>query len=85
MRILHQKLYCRVLQAMSLIMASRIRAREVLARFSRLRARRRRGRSTPAFDDPPLGQNVEALAGIRALDDGEGPRADVTEEHGDRW
>ena len=37
-----QKLYCRVsLRAMSLIMASRIRAREVLARFSRLRARRR--------------------------------------------
>lgn len=38
-----------------------------------------------SFDDPTLGQNVEALAGVRALDDVEGPRAGVTEERGNAF
>ena len=38
-----------------------------------------------SFDDPTLGQNVEALASVRALDDVEGPRAGVTEERGNAF
>ena len=46
---------------MSLIMPSRIKAREVLARFSRLPG------EASAAGDPPLGQNVEALADVQRL------------------